>query len=236
MNFITRLLALGVCFIGVSGCHYINSSNEFYGVSPQSDKVLFVLDISGSMEGKNEGSLTDQAVAQGVNHAANQTQKVVGGKVGQWIGKFMRSESTKLGAAKRQLFPAIRGLPATAKFNIVVFGSQISTWQRGLAQASEGNKNYAIGYLQAIKAKGSTPIRAGMQQALLSGANTIYLVTDGKPTDGNAAEIRKEIAARNRQVGAVIHTIGLGDDQDRGFLMDVAQDNNGRYITNDSWF
>ena len=40
-----------------SGCYLFQKSDSFYGLQTAGQRIVFVVDTSGSMEGKNEGSL-----------------------------------------------------------------------------------------------------------------------------------------------------------------------------------
>jgi hypothetical protein len=53
------------------------------------------------------------------------------------------------------------------------------------------------------------------------------------PTNGRVvdpAQILKEITARNRLLDVVIHTVGVSQDQNAGFLLNLAKQNRGRYV------
>ena len=63
-------------------------------------------------------------------------------------------------------------------------------------------------------------------------AVTIFFMTDGVPTDGRVvdpAQILSEITERNRRLGVVIHTVGVSKDQNGAFLLNLARANGGRY-------
>ncbi|MGQ0614599.1 MAG: VWA domain-containing protein [Planctomycetaceae bacterium] len=64
-------------------------------------------------------------------------------------------------------------------------------------------------------------------------ADTIFFLTDGQPTHGrivDAAQILEEITARNKLLGLVIHTIGVSKEQNAGFLLNLAKRNGGEYV------
>jgi Mg-chelatase subunit ChlD len=60
----------------------------------------------------------------------------------------------------------------------------------------------------------------------------IILISDGKPTVGAVLDperIREEVRALNRLRRIVIHTVGVGKDQNVDFMRRLAEDNNGTY-------
>ena len=63
---IARALVVLGLFASSSGCYLFQSSEPFYGLKTSGQKVVFVVDISGSMEGKNEGSLQDRVTGMAV--------------------------------------------------------------------------------------------------------------------------------------------------------------------------
>ena len=229
------IIALMVMVLAFSGCYMVQTSKEFFGIGIEGKAVLFVLDVSGSMEGKDEGSIKDKLQAEAVDRAASEVNKSVGGKVGSIISSVIRKESTKLGEAKRQLIPAVKGLPPDVRFTILLFGGQVKPWQATLVEANASNKGYAVAYLQGLKSGGGTPAKAALQQAFnFRGVDEIYFLTDGHPTDGSAATILSMVKKLNPGHRVTINTVGLGDDQDRNFLCELAMQNNGIYVRDET--
>src|SRR3954466_11025562 len=108
----TAKVALTLLLLGTtSGCYLFQSSETFYGLKTSGQKVVFVIDISGSMEGKNEGTIQDRVTGMAVQTGGNAIGSAIGGTVGAFVGQQSASEVTKLGGAKRELIPAIQGLP-----------------------------------------------------------------------------------------------------------------------------
>src|SRR5919206_3974767 len=117
-------VALALLLVGsTSGCYLFQSSETFYGLKTAGQKVVFVVDISGSMEGKNEGTIQDRVTGMAVQASGNAIGNAIGGTVGAFVGQQTTSEVTKLGGAKRELIPAIQGLPDTTSFSIITFGN-----------------------------------------------------------------------------------------------------------------
>lgn len=218
----------------LGGCYAIQRSADYYGVHTAGQDVVFLLDISGSMEGKQEGTLRDQAEGAAADAAGDVVERTVGGAVGRTLGGQVRGEATKLGAAKRELIPAIRGLEETSQFALVTFGDGVDTWHQDLVGAASTTRNTTIVRVNGLSADGGTPMLAALERAFqYQGVTTIFLMTDGQPTDSSADEIRERVRQLNGNDQIVLHTVGLGPDQDGAFLGALAQENGGQYVKKD---
>ncbi|HEY0711870.1 MAG TPA: VWA domain-containing protein [Polyangia bacterium] len=228
-----RLLAaaLATAIIPTSGCYLFQSSTTFYGLKTAGQKVVFVVDISGSMEGKNEGSIQDQLTGVAVRKSGTALGNALGGTLGSIVGKQTSSEITKLGGAKRELIPALQGLPESSSFSIITFGQQTKPWLMGMVSATGTNRNIAAAFVKDLEANGGTPAKRALEQAFeYPDVNLIFFVSDGQPTDGRAADILNHVRMLNSRRGVVVSTVGLGGDQDEAFLAALANQNGGRYV------
>jgi uncharacterized protein YegL len=213
------------------GCYLFQSSETFYGLQTAGAKVVFVIDISGSMEGKNEGTLADRAVGVAAQTGSNAVSGLVGGPLGSLIGQQASSEITKLGGAKRELIPALQGLPESSSFTIITFGNDAKPWFRGMVTASSDNKNLGLVFVKQLEANGGTPARQALQAAFnYPDASLIFFLSDGQPTDAGPDQILAEVRSLNAQRHIPISTVGLGSDQDERFLTALANENGGRYV------
>ncbi|GAB5536111.1 MAG: hypothetical protein Rubg2KO_23600 [Rubricoccaceae bacterium] len=226
----SRLALALVATLASSGCHAVQTSQDYYGIDTTGQSVLFVIDISGSMEGKQEGTIQDQVQAEAANRGGSEVQRRVGGTVGRILGRRVRSEANKLGAAKRELIPAIRGLDESTTFNIIAFGDNIRVWKNSLIPATSGNRNTGAIYVDRLTADGGTPMRAALDRAFQFRPQTIFLLTDGQPTDASAQAILDQVRGLNSGRTTTVHTVGLGPDQDAQFLADLAEQNGGRFV------
>ena len=98
---------------------------------------------------------------------------------------------------------------------------------------SSGGLQLVIGLLEEQGIRGGTNVYGVLAEALDSGADTVFLLSDGEPTKGiilDPALIIEEIAARNAHAAATIHTIGLSQDQNAELLVNLAYRNGGRYV------
>jgi uncharacterized protein YegL len=214
-----------------SGCYLFQSSETFYGLKTSGQKVVFVVDISGSMEGKNEGTIQDRVTGMAVQASGSAIGNAIGGSLGSFVGQQTTSEVTKLGGAKRELIPAIQGLPDTTSFSIITFGNDVKPWLLGMSAADTKNRNIAAAFVKDLEANGGTPARRALEEAFkYPDATLIFFVSDGQPTDSNAADILNRVRELNAQRHVVVSTVGLGGDQDERFLTQLATENGGRYV------
>jgi uncharacterized protein YegL len=226
-RFVLTLLLLG----STSGCYIFQSSETFYGLKTSGQKVVFVVDISGSMEGKNEGTIQDRVTGMAVQASGSAIGNAIGGSLGSFVGQQTTSEVTKLGGAKRELIPAIQGLPDTTSFSIITFGNEVKPWLLGMSAADGKNRNIAAAFVKDLEANGGTPARRALEEAFkYPDATLIFFVSDGQPTDSSAADILTRVRELNAQRHVVVSTVGLGGDQDERFLTQLATENGGRYV------
>ncbi|MDA1193853.1 MAG: VWA domain-containing protein [Planctomycetota bacterium] len=179
----------------------------FYGIHTFSDKILFIVDISGSMD-------KEQAGAQG---------------------------KTKIDILKQELIGTVFNLNPTDTFNVILFNHAVIPWQQRKVDASERNKKMLKEWVEAQKPMGGTNIHDALEMGFriayrVTGApdlDTIFFLTDGKPTAGKIREplqILDVMRAWNEQAHLTIHTIGIGDDHDEAFLEALAKIGDGTYL------
>jgi hypothetical protein len=181
----------------------------FYGVHTFSDKILYIVDISGSMDKLEKG-------------------KGAGGK-------------TKMAVLKQELTGAVFNLNATDTFNVIFFNHQVIPWQRSKVVATERNKNLLKKWVADQPPLGGTNIFDALEMGFriahrVTGPpdiDTIFFLTDGKPTAGkfqDKEKILELMKAWNEQSHLTIHTIGIGKDHDADFLTRLAQIGDGTYV------
>jgi len=195
----------------------------FFGISTESQRVLFVFDLSGSME--------FSMVSRGAPGADDQTPPREG-------------EISRLTAAKRDLIKAMGGLREGALFNIVLYASDVWTWQDKLVVMDTEARGEVMATIEDLTAVGGTNIYGALEEAFaLAGAkdgdewsnpdiDTIFLLTDGRPSVGvttDPEQILAFVRDVNRNAGIVIHTIGLSGAQDAFLLRSLAEENGGDY-------
>ncbi len=208
--------------------------STYYGIKTRSKRIVYLLDISGSMEKPIGGG--------------------GGGAVTLREGEEERPSGPKIEIAKKELKNAIRKLPEDAFFNIITFNHLVKRWEPKLIKATQKNKNKAYLFVRGIKASGSTFTYGALKEAFhlagmgardpnyRSGVDTIFLLSDGAPTDqsfprSKLMDIDKILTAVkqwNSLSKVIIHAIAI-DVATQGssfirFMKQLADENGGKYI------
>jgi uncharacterized spore protein YtfJ len=257
---------------------------DFFGLKSKSTKIVFVLDLSGSMtqkasdlpEPKNPKNAPPAKPPEGPEISSG------GGKTGakpvknpdpldpardldsneqaamqqaksiydSWMAK---SCTTRIELLKKQVIKTLYGLDHRVWFGMVYYSTDVKDWKNQLIAGTWVNKVEAMRSIEGLQAAGatntgdalldhalkmvSTPTPKGKYDGppvaqpggnhveVISGPDTIYLLTDGEPNAGRYAaggapadlathtknaimnELRKIVALRK----VTIHTICIGD-------------------------
>ncbi len=239
--FAVLLTLLVVC----NSCYMFKKSTSYYGIELDDNKVVFLVDISGSMENKIERDAKGQIISSVTNKAVDAVSDQIGGAVGSMVGKTIKKQMTKLEKAKKKIIPVINGFTEESYFTIITFENDIRLWRKELVQATSANKKLAVVSVKALESGGGTNISDALEEAFhLAGAGvndpekeleveTVFLLSDGEPSAGkhtNTRDILEAVESWNPLKRVTIHTIGLGDNHDRDFMRQLAEDNGGTYI------
>ncbi|MHC4407577.1 MAG: vWA domain-containing protein [Planctomycetota bacterium] len=200
------------------------SQGSFYGIPQEEARIIYVVDVSGSMDVSmsNPRWIDGNAVP-----AAD-------------------DEDSRFDAALRELLRAIRKLGPKTTFSVVLYSSHVKTLADSMLPATPANRARIEKELAHTGPGGSTNIYAALDRAMrLAGvhpeeksakqvADAIYLLSDGSPTNAKGKSEDPErilLAARawNALGKVAIHTIGIGKQHNRGFLEALATQNGGRY-------
>lgn len=229
-------LSVVVSSLFIQSCATSTSSTKLYGVERGHPPHSVVLDISGSM-GSGTGDtarsdITNQVITQ-ASRSANKIRTGVGaldsllGNAQNTVVSTARSRTTKLAEARRQLIPFISGLPDGTRFSIIAFNSSYTRFGAGGIAANAQSRSQAIAFVNAFKASGGTRMKTPLEIAINEKPKTIYLISDGKPSESDQAMLI--IARRAQSRGIVINTIGVGKDQNQSLLRQLAQITGGIY-------
>jgi hypothetical protein len=198
---------------------------SFFGVRPESDRIVFVLDRSGSM--------TESVVLAEAD----------GGTKGGPTGSVRRWDE-----AQRQLHGFLREAPKGLKFNVVLFHSYAEAFRDRLVPAS-GDELEALRMWLGIHAPGGgTMLRSGLDRALelepgpqdrpadgqplqpkpLPECDTVVLLCDGETSEGGTwvPHFLSHVAPRLR---VVIHGVQVGGQSD-GVLEALTKGTRGGYV------
>jgi len=230
MKKVKLLLSICTVFMMFQSCYVMKKSDQFFGIETSTKNTLYLIDISGSMEGIDEGSIKDQVMREASNKAGNVVGNAIGGKIGNILGKQVTKQATKLGAVKRKLIPAIKGLPDGKKFTVFAYNNDVTKQSIELRVASNMSRTSANIFVENLKAGGGTNTAKGLIEAISTpGVQEIVLMSDGLPNGGPEA-VLEEIRKTNTN-NVIIHTIAFGEDADHNFMRTLAQENNGTFIT-----
>ena len=181
---------------------------SFYGLQVISERVCFVVDVSGSMQTATNGPGS--------------------GRTGTGGGP---RGSTRLAVAKEQLGTVLDSLSDGTMFNVVFFSNDVFGWEDELVRLDAKSRADAREYVDRQRADGATAVFNGLERALSDArVDTIYLLTDGDPTVGKIVEplaLRREIARLNEVRMVRIHTLSIGADSE--LLKGLAADSGGDY-------
>ncbi|MCB9878664.1 MAG: HEAT repeat domain-containing protein [Planctomycetes bacterium] len=222
-----------------------DQTNAFAGIPTTSTNVLFVIDVSGSM---------DDLVLE--------------------VDKFREYRDRKrFTIVQTELLNTIESLTADTNFNIVAFATDLKVWKPRLVPANIVNRDAAAQFVKRLKPIGGSeaqdlasaglggaanleqgktntlkallyafgvdpekPPKAAItgfdKKALKQPLDTMYFLSDGRPSVGkliDPEEILAEVRKYNESYRLVIHAIAIGDFE-KGFLQSLAQENNGVFV------
>lgn len=199
---------------------------KFFDLTIESDRVLFVIDFSGSM-------------AEPV-----QLQ-------GQGTGARPSDPTTKAQLVVAELKKLVMSLPDGALVNLVVFSDEVRAWREdggkpALVKLDDTGRDDLLGsFLDSLRPAGPTNLYGALDKALdfagrglhdkyyEAAFDTLYVITDGAPSAGEVTdkeEIRRRVREANRLRKLTIHCITFGDKNDTDFLRPMAEENGGRHI------
>lgn len=190
----------------------------FYGAQFSTEGVVYLIDISDSMNEPAAGAGT--------------------------TGSGRRDE-TKLDHAKRELIKSIEGLPSGVNVNVIAYNDTLHHFSDGVVVLDDRTRRAITGWTRSLLASGRTNIYDALASVLAMAENhhkrpsptflidTIVLLTDGLPTEGRLTDplsISSRIQRMNQLVRCTIHTVGVGPDHSRTLLESLSEDSGGQYI------
>ena len=212
---------------------------NFVGVDTPSRSLLFVIDVSGSMENR-----------------VVETERFEDGEY---------PSMKRMDIVKTELIRTLENLESYVKFNIVAFATDVTSWKSKLVSANVLNKSSAIDWVRKLEALGGSSKEDLARAGLTSAANleagktntygalvwaldaagqgvtdkhyevavdTVFFLSDGRPSTGkyvDTDDILREINAANELRKVVIHTIAIGEFQ-KNFMKALAERNGGVFV------
>jgi hypothetical protein len=199
----------------------------FFGVKTESQRVLFVLDVSGSM---------NFSMVPRDNPDDSQ---------GRPFDMPRDGEDSRLAVAKRELRKALGGIRNGGSFSLVLYASDVWGWEDELVEMDDETRGDVLRYVDGLTAVGGTNLFGALEHAFaIVGVeegeewsaplvDTIFLLSDGRPSVGvttDPDQILEFVRELNRSAGITLHTIGLSGAQDAYLLHSLAEQNGGRYV------
>ena len=174
------------------------AKNQYYGINIYAQRVMFIIDHSGSMED-------------------------------QWGGM------SRLTRAKLELIKVIRELPEDTEFALMFYETGVRLWRNELVLASESNKLEAIAFIRRLGYGDRTNTYGALRESLAfdNDLESVFMLTDGRPTIGatvEPAKILADILGRNRFRHLNFNTIGIAvNPNTEAFLKQLADGSGGEY-------
>ena len=215
-------------------------SASFVGIDTPSRRILFVIDVSGSMEQQ----VTDLERFADGGYPSMQRMDIV----------------------KTELARTVARLEGYVEFNILAFATEVDAWKKKPVAANVLNKSSAANWIERLEAIGGQSkedlARAGLQAsanleagrtntwgalaaALAIGSgedadrgyaevlDTVFFLSDGRPTYGlytDPDDILRAVREANALRKVAIHTIGIGDFE-VDFMQSLAAQNGGVFVS-----
>lgn len=228
--------------IAASMAEYRGSDHKYppyHGIKTKSRRMLFIIDVSGSM--------ADKVILTTTNAEALRAFR-------QRYGKYEH----KIDLAREELITTIATLPPHVRFNIATYHTTLKAWKPKLVSASGSNKNAAIKFLSKLtrdmvartstetfetgktntfdalnfafglhKMKNDRPTKNHKVES-----DTVFLVSDGMPTAGrltDPGELLRYFNVINRRTKIVFHTIAFGH-ANSSLMKPIADVSGGIYV------
>lgn len=226
---------------------------SFFSLSVDTDAVLFVIDISGSMTisdpepdvataagGASDDGKEEEEEQTGVTVVVKtKKKKPAGGKAA--APRASPESRQRLARVKAELVRVLRSLPEQTRFGILSFSHELGWFgpPRSVHFASKAKKTEAEGWVNALQAVGATRTDLALADALATAdIDTVYLLTDGAPKDERDQKIDIDPILSytryiNRFVRCRINTISfqqIRDTKMKRFVRDLAAQNDGESV------
>jgi hypothetical protein len=179
----------------------------FFGTEVRSSRLVFVIDVSGSMKMTDAPDNPDDPEI---------VKKLQDGEPNPDLARIAR--------ARKELKTAIENLQPWQRFNVLTFSDAFKTWQQDLTPATDANKKSALDFVANLKEGGGTYTDDAFKRAFdMKEIDTIFFLSDGAPqkkvtnpgkqTEDHQRELMKvcyEIVKKETRFRHVtIHSFGL---------------------------
>lgn len=213
-------------------------SMSYHGIATPSRRIVFVIDVSGSMEAE---------VVDKERFAAGEYPTML-----------------RIDIVKTELARTIEKLEPYVEFNVLAFATAVNPWKKGLVAANQLNKTSAMDWVLRLEALGGASKEDLARAGLAGSANleagktntyaalmaalgvekgaaeddyavpldTIFFLSDGRPSHGDFVDpddILREVRTANELRKVVIHAIAIGEFQ-KEFMRQLAEESGGVFV------
>ena len=220
---------------------------EFFNIKIDSDRIVFILDVSSSMEKKDprvirkkkKRSRTKLRESQkGSTRVRKRKEREEEPKIEEIDPKKISVNRQRMYRVKKELKKTLERLPRSTRFTILTFSHELEFMggTSRLLAATSTNKRKAKDFVDKMQPWGYTWTDTALSMAFkeVKGVDTIILLTDGQPRRNDTELIPVESVYRrlvkmNRFRKVRIHTVGFfqAGSNFKNFVRKVAADHDG---------
>lgn len=152
----------------------------------------------------------------------------------------------RLDFAKKELIQVLQKLPATTRFNLIVYSDRAFSWRKELVDAKPARVRRAVDFVKKLKPLNGTHSYEALAMAFEDpDADTIFFMSDGHPSGGRITDpelILMQVRDWNRLRRVRVHSLFLMrgqppvafrslEDPERAFdfMKRLAKENDGRF-------
>ncbi len=187
----------------------------FYGLPVVSERVAFLLDLSGSMS-ERVGELPEGEP---------------GSPGPPWFGRS-DPRPDRLGVAFHELELALERLADGTWVNVVFFNDEVHAWNDRAVELDDATRARLVAFVRRQVARGGTDLYAGLDAALRDPRlDTVYLLSDGQPSRGATRDpqtLACELSRWNEARRVRLHGVAVGEESE--LVRALAEATGGQYL------
>jgi len=150
---------------------------SFFGIQIDSRKIIFVIDVSGSMvvpDPPPENWIPDKDLGKGKGTTLDKDDPTLKKKLEKERNrmkddKVWKKERQRIVRTKKELIRVLKALQGTVKFNIISFSDEINSFAKGLQKATSSTKSKAVKWVEKLSANGLTFTDDALKEAFKDG-------------------------------------------------------------------
>jgi uncharacterized protein YegL len=150
---------------------------SFFGIQIDSRKIIFVIDVSGSMiipDPPPENWVPDKDIGKGKGTTLDKDDPTLKKKLKKERDrmkdrKVWEKERQRIVRTKKELIRVLKALQGTVKFNIISFSDEINSFAKGLQKATASTRSKAVKWVEKLSADGLTFTDDALKEAFKDG-------------------------------------------------------------------